>query len=210
MKKTTFTLNSFMLIIVLFSTLFLFVTVDLYNMSDRSISNSSYPIGDTGYYVQYTTLRPSGIYAGESIFSGLVLEGYYGYDWGAAVCDSVLYCNEYHTTDLGFMTCDLVRIDLDTFAKKTVIGNAMLRGRCADGSLLCYEGVVIPDWFPETNPLYRLYAASDPELRMEEGSAIVCVLDPDSGAMLFRERDDAALTDEREASYLAGNYGGAG
>ncbi len=202
MIRSRFSLNSFLLIVVIFSALFLFVTVILYDMSDRSITNAQYEIEDTGLYVQYTTFKPSGIYAGDDYYSGLLAEGYFGYDWGAAVCGDTLYCNEYHMTRLGFMTSDLVRIDLTTFTKETVLENTMLRGRCADGSLLCFEGVVMPNWFPETDPLYRLYAAADPELRMEEGSAVVCLLDPATGETVYEVRDDRALTDERENYYL--------
>ena len=201
MKKTRFTLNSFIFIIMLFSALYLFITVDLYDMSDRSVTRANYPIGDTGYYVRYSSRDESGISLGDDLYSPVILGGYFGYDWGAAICGDWLYCNEYKNTRLGFTSSDLVRIRLSDMTKEVIAENAMLRGRCSDGSLLCYEGVVTANWFPQTNPLYSLYAASDGRLGSGEG-AFVHVLDPSGEKDLELGYDPGALSDEREAYYL--------
>ena len=41
---------------------------------------------------------------------------------------NLLYLNEYHTTDLGFMICDFVCVDLNSFEKQTILKDAILRG----------------------------------------------------------------------------------
>ena len=101
------------------------------------------------------------------------------------------------------MTSDLVRIDLDTLEKETVSKNTLLRGKCASGELVCFEGYVDMTWFPETNSLRQLMREADRDVQPEPQGTIVVFLDPDTGAEEYRVTDPEALTDESAEKYLS-------
>ena len=206
MNRTKFSMNAFLLIILLASGLYLFVSVVVYDMAAMNFRNDSYQLEDTGYYVRYITQRTddrSGIYDGDHEWSKKLISGNFGYDWGAAVADDVLYCNEYHTTRMGFLTCDVVKIDLNTFEKEVLYKDTMMKGRCKSGELVCMGEIVGANWFPASNPLYKLYISSNDEMQAENDSAVVRIIDPASGKTVWEKRDDRALTSEREEYYLS-------
>ncbi len=202
MDRSRFQMNDFLLVLILAAALYLFITVGLTKMADRWIYNETYELEDTGLYIRYTKLMKSGIFDGERTDSKLLLEGDFGHDWGAALEGDILYCNEYHETTMGFMTSDLVRIDLKTFTKEVLLTDTMLRGRCTSGELVCYEGVLMPNWFVDTNPLAKFYSLPSHKPGYEGSSAMVRLIDPQTGETLYQKFDESALTDAGAARYL--------
>ncbi len=202
MQDTKFTMNALLLIVIILSAIFFFFTVKVVAMSDHSSVNDYYPIDGTDLAVRYSSLVPNGIYEGEKNNGILRLEGNFGYDWGIATEGSSLFVNEYSTTSLGVMLCNVVRIDTHTFEKQFLWKNAILRGRCASGELVCMRCCMMPANFPETNSLCWLYAMSDPDLDPMSGSAEVLFLDPGTGTVLYRIFDENALSSDFERLYL--------
>ena len=203
MQDTKFTMNAFLLVVIILSAVFFFFTVKVVALSDHSAINDFYPVEGTGLAVRYSSLVPNGIYEGDKANGILRLEGDFGYDWGIALQGNSLFVNEYSTTSLGIMLCNVVKVDTSSFEKQLLWRNAILRGRCASGELVCVRGCMMPVNFPQTNSLCRLYALSDPQLDPAGGSAEVLFLDPETGAVLYRVSDADALTGDFEALYLA-------
>lgn len=199
---TKFTTNAFVLVVAIFSAILFFFSIKVVDLSHHEVANDYYPIEGTDLAVRYSNLKPNGLYRGSQTTGTLVLEGTFGYDWGATAEGNSLYLNEYTSTDVGVMLCQLVRVDLTTCEKDVLRRDTILRGRCASGELVCLGGYLMPADFPATNPLCRLYALSSPELRPEGSSAVVLFLDPDSGDVLYSVRDDEALTDVFDSRYL--------
>ena len=200
---TKFTANALVLVVAVFSALILLVSIKMVDMSQHEVSNEFYPIEGTDLSVRYSNLKPNGLYRGGQTTGELVLEGTFGHDWGAAAEGNTLYINEFTSTDVGVMLCQLVRLDLTTGEKEILLRDTILRGRCASGELVCLGGYLMPADFPATNSLCRLYAMSSPSIRPEGDSALVLFLDPATGAILWSQRDDEALTDVFESRYLA-------
>lgn len=203
MRETKFTLNALLLVVLIFSAITFFFTVKLYDMASRRAVNDYYPIEGTPYAVRYSSQQPNGIYEGGKTTGVLRLEGRFGYDWGAAGQEGVLFLNEYRRTDFGMLLSQVVRVDTQDFRKDVLLTDTILRGRCASGELVCLGGAMLPADYPKTNCLCRLYAASSGELRPESDRAEVIYLDPQSGEILYRVWDDEALGSEFEARYLA-------
>ena len=203
MNRTKFTMNSFVLVIILASALFMFFTIFMDTLANRSVRNESYPIEGTEYYVRYTTHIPSGIYVGYDSDDTLMLEGSYGYDWAGLLKDDYYFCNEYHKTVFGFMTSDVVRISLEDFSKEIILKDATVKGFCASGELVCFSNVVMPNWFPGTNAICKLYGMAQGCDGYDSEMAIVNVIDPDTLQILYSAEDGKALSDERGSYYLS-------
>jgi len=199
---TKFTTNALVLVVAIFSAILFLFSIKVVDLSDRTAVNDYYPIEGTDLAVRYSSLSPNGLYQGGQTTGTLVLEGTFGHDWGAAVEGNSLYLNEYTSTDVGVMLCQLVRLDLTTHEKELLRRDTILRGRCASGELVCLGGYLIPVDFPATNSLCRLYAMSSPEIRPEEAGAVVLYLSPDTGEVLWSVRDDRAQEDDFESRYL--------
>ncbi len=202
MNDSKFTSNALVLVVAVFSAILLFFSIRVVDISHHEAVNDFYPIEGTDLSVCYSSLKPDGLYRGGRTTGTLVLEGTFGYDWGAAVEGDSLYLNEYTATDVGMMLCQLVRVDLSTGEKDVLLRDTILRGRCASGELVCLSGYLMPSDFPATNSLCRLYAMSSPSIRPEGESAVVLYLDPATGRVLSSLRDDEALTDVFESRYL--------
>ncbi len=207
MRDTKFTLNSLLLVVMIISAIFFFFSVKLFNMADRRAVNEYYPIEGTSYAVRYSNLQPNGIYEGSRTTGVLKLEGSFGYDWGAAAEDGALYLNEYDHTDLGLTLSSVVRVDTGTFEKTVLLEDAVLRGRCASGELVCLSGCFMSFDFPETNALCRLYALSSKALRPQSPGAYVVFLDPATGEAVYSLRDEHALDEGFESRYLERTLG---
>lgn len=204
MRETKFTMNALVLVVIIFSAITFFATVKMTDMADLSAVNQFYPVEGTNVAVKFSTLAPYGIYEGDRTNGVLKVEGYFGHDWGAAVVGNSLVINEYTRTNFGQMLSSLVRIDLNTYEKTLMYRDTMLRGKCASGELVCLTDFLMPNNQPATNGLCRLYAMSSGEIHAGEVCATVLYLDPDTGAELYRVRDDQALDDEiLETRYLA-------
>lgn len=199
MESPKFSFNAFLLVVIIFSALLFFVTVKVMDIADRTPVNSFTPIEGTKLAVRYSSLEPNGIYTGTENVNTLLLEGNFGTDWGAAAIGSKLYLNHYRTTDLGVLLSDVVCVDADTLQETVLLRDAVLRGRCASGELVCLSGVLLSANYPEENALCRLYSLTDTALT--QSGAKVCYLDPDSGQLLFELQDDTAGADF-EARFL--------
>ena len=191
--------NVLLLILLLFGGFTFFITVCISHMADRTPVNTFSPIEGTNYAIRYSSLEPSGLYEGSENVHSLVVEGNFGYDWGAALEGNRLYLNEYSATDLGVMHSDLVYVDLNTKEKTCLFSDAILRGRCASGELVCVRGVLLPANQPETNVLCKFYALTAPGL---QDGAEVLFLDPATGEVVYRLRDANAMGKGFEARYL--------
>ncbi len=202
MNDAKFTMNALVLVVTIFTAIGFFFTVKLGKLADHSAINEYYPIEGTELGVRYGTEQASGIYRGGSYSRDLVLEGTFGYDWGAYAAGDSLWINEYTNTDLGLMHGSLVRVDLASFRKETVFEDTVLRGKCASGELVCLRGCLLPANSPEVNPLCALYCLSAAELQPDGSSAEVLWLDPETGEILWRLKDPEAATEVFEERYL--------
>ena len=203
MNDSRFTSHSFVLVFTILTAIFLFFAVKLADLADHRPVNDYYHIKGTEYAIRYSTLKTSGIYRGDKNTGTLMLEGLYGFDWGCAAEGDWLYLNEYSRSSLGLLFCRVVRVDMRSFEKEVLMENAILRGRCASGELVCLKGCLMPSAFPKTNVLCSLYAVTDPSLRPGDDGADVVFLDARSAETLFTVRDDAVFSDGFDARYLA-------
>ena len=202
MNERKFTVNSLVLIVMIFSLALLFFTVNLVTMAEPYAENSFYRIEGTKYYVHYSTMDPNGIYLGSGRTAELMIEGKYGHDWGAVAVGDKLYINEYSKTDFGIMLTRLVCIDLTTFEKTVLRNDTMLRGRCRSGELVAVSGFVMPSNMPDTNSLCKMYSFSKNDIHLEDKDAVVLYIDPETAAVVHSVRDKAALEDDFESRFI--------
>ena len=202
MGRPKFSLNVLIFIIMLFSAAFLFVSVYLYDFADRSAMNEIYPLGDTGLYIRYATHIDSGLYDGDETWARCLSRGMYGYNQGAWTNGESLIVNEYHRTKYGFMTCDLVKIDLHSFEKELLEKDTILLGESSSGKLLLAKGAVMPNWFTDTNSLYPLYMLTSGRTENLKAGPEAVFLDPENGEMISEGHDKDLFLNERQAYYL--------
>ena len=202
MRNPKFSVNALLVVFIVFSAMIFFFIVKLTGMADRSAINEFIPIEGTDFAIRYSSLEPDGIYEGSENVNTLRCRGTFGYDWGSAREGNLLYLNEYHTTDLGFMICDLVCVDLNSFEKQTILKDAILRGTCASGELVCVQDLLLPSNAPETNSLCRMYSLSSARLRAGDGCATVLFLDPKTAEILYLVQDSDPMSDDFSARYL--------
>lgn len=203
MGRAKFTMNAFLLVVLIISGIYFFFTVKLVDMADLRAFNGLYPVDGTEFSVRYSNQKPNGIYAGDRVNGVLKLAGDFGYGWGCAAAEGALYLNEYRSTDLGLMLCDLVRVDTQTFEKELLSADTVLRGRCASGELVCLAGCMLPSDLPETNRLCALYSMTG----SASGEAEVLYLDPATGQVVFTAREPEPLTVDFEEKYLERTLG---
>ena len=199
MRSPKLSVNALLLVLLIFGGFTFFITLFIVRMADRSGVNSFNPVEGTDYAIRYSSLEPNGLYQGNEVVNSLVVKGNFGFDWGAALEGERLYLNEYKTSNMGVMHSDLVCVDLTAKRKETLLTDAILRGKCASGELVCVRGVLLPANEPESNILCKFYALAAPGLR---GGAEVLFLDPATGEIVYRVRDDGAMTEAFEARYL--------
>ena len=206
MNSSKFSVTALMIVVAVFSALTFIFTVKIVNLNNPFPVNEFYEIEGTKYGVRYSTLEPNGIYKGIKSACTLVLEGSYGSDWGLYREGDTLYVNEYVSSDMGLLFCKVVKIDLNTFEKETLLQDALLRGTCASGELVCVSGITLDSNMPAENSLCKLYAMSSNEMRPEGKSAVIYYIDPKTGEVLASFRDDEAMSDDFEARYLERTY----
>ena len=199
MRSPKLSVNTLLLILLIFGGFTFFITLFIVRMADRSGVNTFNPVEGTDYAIRYSSLEPNGLYQGNEVVNSLVVEGNFGFDWGAALEGERLYLNEYSTSNMGVMHSNLVRVDLTTKQKETLLTDAILRGKCASGELVCVRGVLLPANEPESNILCKFYALAAPGLH---DGAEVLFLDPATGEIVYSVRDDGAMTEAFEARYL--------
>ena len=203
MNQSRFTLNAFLVAVICFSAIIFVVALVVPDVTDSTVTNDFYPIEGTDYAVVYSTKKPNGIYEGYRQTGELRLEGTFGHDWGIVYAEPYLYTNEYTATQLGLAHCNVVRIDLRSFEKEVLYGDAILRGQCASGELAIVTGFLMPSTFPETDSFCSLYAMTDPNIDMGGTTSHVVFVNPESasevGAADVTDVDDDAF----EEHYLA-------
>ena len=180
MRQSKFTFQAFLIIVLIFSVMAFFFTLFLSGMADKAWNphvNDSYEIAGTDLTIRYSDKKGNGIFEGDPVNGVLKVEGSFGHDWGIALEGDYLYLNEYRTSTLGMMFCQLVRINLNTYEKEVLMHNTILRGQCTSGELVCVSGAMLPADFPETNPLCRFYRLTEKN-NAPEGGADVMFLDP--------------------------------
>ena len=199
MRSPKLSVNTLLLILLIFGGFTFFITLFIVRMADRTGVNTFNPVEGTDYAIRYSSLEPNGLYQGNEVVNSLVVKGNFGFDWGSALEGERLYLNEYNTSDMGVMHSDLVCVDLTAKRKETLLTDAILRGKCASGELVCVRGVFLPANEPESNILCKFYALTAPGLH---DGAEVLFLDPATGEIVYRVRDDEAMSNAFEARYL--------
>ena len=202
MGRAKFSMNAFLLVVLIIAGIYFFFTVKLVDMADHRAVNDFYPVEGTDFSVRYSSRKPNGVYQGDRVNGVLRLAGDFGYDWGCAAADGALYLNEYRSTDLGLMLCDLVRVDTATFEKTLLAADTVLRGQCASGERVCLAGTMLSSDLPETNRLCRLYAMTG-----GGGECLVLFLDPASGQVVYSVREPEPLRADLEGKYLSRTLG---
>lgn len=199
MKSPKLSVNACLLMLLIFGGILFFITVFVLPMADHTGINTFNRIEGTDYAIHYSSLEPNGLYRGSENVHTLVVKGDFGFDWGAALEGERLYLNEYTASDLGIMRSDLVRVDLQSGEKTMLLSDAILRGRCASGELVCVCGVQLPANHPETNVLCRFNGLTAGGLG---AGGEVLFLDPVTGEILYRVRDDETMSDAFEERNL--------
>ena len=199
MRSPKLSVNALLLVLLIFGGFTFFITVFIVRMADRTGINTFNPVEGTDYAIRYSSLEPNGLYQGNEVVNSLVVKGNFGFDWGAALEGQRLYLNEYKTSNMGVMHSNLVRVDLTAKRKETLLTDAILRGKCASGELVCVRGVLLPANKPESNILCKFYALAAPGLR---DGAEVLFHDPATGEIVYRVRDDEAMSNAFQARYL--------
>lgn len=203
MSRSKFDLNVFLLAVLIISGIYFFVTVKLVSLADHRAFNDFHRVEGTEYGIRYSSQKPNGIYKGDRVNGVLMLAGDFGYGWGCAAADGALYLNEYRSTDLGLMLCDLVRVDTGTFDKQVLSKDSVLRGRCASGELVCLSGAMLSSDLPQTNRLCTLYTLAGNADR----EATVLFLDPNTGEVVYSVAEPEPLTVDFEGKYLSRTLG---
>ena len=203
MNNSRFTMNALMVIVLVFSAIAMAFTVGIYDIGKHAFLISDYqPIPGTDLSLRYSTKDFCGIYRGPKYDDELVLEGNFGYDRGTTVGKGELYLNEYSYTNMGLVFCDAVAVDTETFEKRVLMKNAMLRGRCESGEIVCLGDCLMQTNSPGTDSLCKLYGMTDPDIDPLSGSATVLFIDPASGEIVYSVRDDNALSEDFDDRWL--------
>lgn len=203
MGRAKFSMNAFLLVVLIIGGIYFFFTVKVVEMADHRAVNEYFPVEGTDLGVRYSSQKPNGIYQGDRVNGVLKLSGDFGYDWGCAAAEGALYVNEYRSTDLGLMLCDLVRVDTQTFEKTLLSADTVLRGRCASGELVCLSGTMLPSDLPEVNRFCRLYTMTGSGW----GETAVQFLDPATGEIVYSVRAPEISDAELEAKFLSRTLG---
>ena len=208
MNDSKFTVHSLLLVFTIMTAIFFFFAVKVVDLADHYTANDYYPIeGTDDLAIRYSSQKASGIYRGDKNTSTLMLKGLYGFDWGCVADGDWLYLNEYRSSEMGMRFCRVVRVDMNSFEKEVLLEDAILRGRCASGEIVCLDECMMPSTFPKTNCLCALYAVAAPQLRPDSDGAKVVYLDPQTAQELYSVRDEAALSEDFDAIYLERTLG---
>ena len=202
MRQSKFTLNAFILIVIIFSAILFFFSLVLVNLSDWGAVNEVSQIEGTDFSIIYSDKKPNGLYQGNPNNAELRLKGDFGHDWGLAIEGDYLYTNEYTSTNLGFMLCRLVRIDLRTFEKETLYSDTILRGRCKSGELVCVKGFIMPSNAPETNSFFKLYGMASSDSPADNSEQEILFLDAADASVKYSIKGRPTDNKAFEVMYL--------
>ena len=203
MRDRKLTMNGLIAILIAFSVIGLFATVSSLRMTDPSVMNEFYPVGDTGYSIRHSTFTQNGIVKGMDVNNAeLVFPGNFGTDWGAVSDGDQLYVNLYTPTTIGILQSDVELVDLDALEETTLFENAILRGQCASGELVIVRGAMLPANKPEESVLCKFYAMSAGDLSPDGRNAEVLFYDIGKGEVVYRIAGEAAFSEDFEARFL--------
>ena len=202
MKKTKFTMNALLLILLLFSALAFFCMVTLDRLASQFPVNEYIPIEGSAFAVRHSSVAPDGVCRGNKNTAELLVEGNFGSDWGAYANGDRLLLNEYRNSRFGYLFCNLTLVDAVAREKTLLYENTVLRGVCASGEPVCVRGALLPSVFPETNALCRLYRLAERSLPARDDPEVL-FLDPDTFRILYAVRDADVNGDAFAARYLA-------
>ena len=86
MGNAKFTMNSLVIIAIIFSAILFFFTIAMVDMANPYAQNEFYPIeGTDELAIKHSSIEPNGIYRGSENAAVLVLEGTYGKDSGTTL-----------------------------------------------------------------------------------------------------------------------------
>ena len=203
MGNAKFTMNSLVIIAIIFSAILFFFTIAMVDMANPYAQNEFYPIeGTDELAIKHSSIEPNGIYRGSENTAVLVLEGTYGKDWGTTLAGEKLYLNEYDMTTVGMIIPEIVRVDINTLEKEILYKDAMIRGRCASGEMVCLEGYVMPSNFPETNSLLKFYSMSEKDLNPGANICNVTYIDPETGEAVLTLEEQPIIEKSFESKYI--------
>ena len=203
MGNAKFTMNSLVIIAIIFSAILFFFTIAMVDMANPYAQNEFYPIeGTDELAIKHSSIEPNGIYRGGENTAVLVLEGTYGKDWGTTLAGDKLYLNEYDMTTVGMIIPEIVRVDINTLEKEILYKDAMIRGRCASGEMVCLEGYVMPSNFPETNSLLKFYSMSEKDLDPGANICNVIYIDPETGEAVLTLEEQPIIEKSFESKYI--------
>ena len=203
MGNAKFTMNSLVIIAIIFSAILFFFTIAMVDMANPYAQNEFYPIeGTDELAIKHSSIEPNGIYRGGENTAVLVLEGTYGKDWGTTLAGDKLYLNEYDMTTVGMIIPEIVRVDINTLEKEILYKDAMIRGRCASGEMVCLEGYVMPSNFPETNSLLKFYSMSEKDLNPGANICNVIYIDPETGEAVLTLEKQPIIEKSFESKYI--------
>lgn len=201
MKESKFSMNVLLVVVICFSAITFLITIKLMKTAgDTWAINDFYRIEDSEYAVRYSNLEPDGIYKGSENTNELVIEGNYGYDWGAVIEENTLYVNEYDSTDLGLMISNVVKINLDTKEKTVLFRDSALRGKCLSGELVIVDGFSSQSNHPDTNYLCKLYSLSQ-RIDFDKNSEVI-YYDTESSEVALRLKDFSVSEKTFEKNYI--------
>ena len=193
MNRSKFTMNALLLVVFFFSLIAVYFTVRAYDIGEHAFLITDYQaIEGTDLAIRYSNKDPSGIYRGPKYNDKLMLEGDFGFDQGTTYNDGKLYLNEYCYSDADLVFCDAVCVDTETFEATVIMENAMLRGRCESGELVCVGDCLLEVNKPGTSSLCKLYGMTS---SIDPASDCVTVLyiDPASGEVVYRAEGEKSL-----------------
>lgn len=195
MSKSKFTMNALLVTVFFFSLIAVYLTVVAYDMGEHAFLVTDHQaIEGTDLSIRYSTKEPSGIYRGAKNDDELMLEGDFGYDQGTTYSEGKLYLNEYRYSDAGLVFCDAVCVDTETFEKTVIMKNAMLRGHCKSGELVCTGDCLLSANKPETSSLCRLYGMTSLKIDPSSDGVTILYIDPADNKVVYRAEDEENLT----------------
>ena len=202
MGNAKFSMNSVVLIVIIFSAIIFFITVFLVNATDPFAVNEFFKIEGTDLGIKHSNLDPDGIYRGMEGSAELVLEGNYGNDWGTTYENGSLYLNEYSFTTVGMIVPEVVKVNTESFEKELLYKNAIIRGRCKSGEMVILESYIIPSNSPKTNSLYKFYCHSSRKLEPDSEECSILFVDPKTGEVEYQIDDANILEKSFDMKYI--------
>lgn len=202
MNQDKLSMNALLLIVLIFSAIGFVFTMLVSGLEGRIPVNDFYRIEGTDYAIVYSNRKTNGLYEGPEQTCELRLEGTFGHDWGMVLEEPYLYIDEYTYSTMGLIHCSVVRVDLRSFEKQTLFQDAILRGRCQSGELVCVTGFLMPSTFPQTNAICHLYGMTVPGITPGGSVSQVVFLDPATAEVVGSVAYDETADEQFQERYL--------